>query len=83
MKKKKSKRKKKDFDEKFDRGEIEIDFSDGNLNDGLSKTKKLPPIVIPAWVSVEIESLSKIQANSKASVVRQLLVEALKNRKSA
>ncbi len=38
---------------------------------------RLPPISIPAWLASEIEGLLKLQANSRASVIRQLLVEAI------
>jgi len=51
--------------------------------DGLSKVVKLPPITIPVWLAAEIESLSQIQANSKASVIRQLLVEAIEAKKKS
>lgn len=79
--KKKNKPKKKGFDEQFDAGEVAVDFSKGIVTEGLSKTIKLPPMDIPVWLSVEIERLAAFQANSKASVVRQLLVEALEIRK--
>jgi hypothetical protein len=36
---------------------------------------------VPAWLALEIERLAQFQANSKASVVRQLLVEALEARR--
>ncbi|MCB9060626.1 MAG: hypothetical protein H6622_03785 [Halobacteriovoraceae bacterium] len=72
----------KDFDIEFDNGDVEIDFSEGIVNEGLSTTVKLPPISIPTWLAAEIESLSKLQANSKASIVRQLLVEAIKNKRA-
>lgn len=78
---KKSKQKKKDFDESFDAGEETIDFSSGTRTEGLSKTTKLPPMDVPAWLAVEIERLAQFQANSKASVIRQLLVEAIEARK--
>ena len=42
---------------------------------------KLPPITIPAWLAAEIESISQLLANSKASVIRQLLVEAIEAKK--
>lgn len=77
----KTKQKKKAFDDRFDSGEETIDFANGIVTEGLSKTVKLPPMDLPAWLSVEIERLAQFQANSKASVVRQLLVEALEARK--
>lgn len=79
--KRKNKPKQKDFDEKFDGGEATIDFSSGVVTEGLSKTMKLPPMDVPAWLAVEIEHLAQFQANSKASVIRQLLVEAIEARK--
>lgn len=79
--KKKDKQGKKDFDERFDKGEVNVDFSSGVVTEGLSKTMKLPPMDLPTWLAVEIERLAQFQANSKASVVRQLLVEALEARK--
>ena len=82
--KKKAKQKQKDsknFDERFDDGEESINFSSGIVTDGLSKSIKLPPMDVPAWLAVEIEHLAQFQANSKASVVRQLLVEAIQARK--
>lgn len=79
--KKKSKLEKKDFDQRFDDGEEVIDISSGLLTEGLGKTIKLPPMDIPTWLAIEIERLSRFQANSKASVVRQLLVEAIEARK--
>ena len=79
--KKKTKPKKKGFDEQFDAGETVVDFSSGTVTEGLSKAMKLPPMDIPAWLAVEIERLAQFQANSKASVVRQLLVEAIEARK--
>ncbi|HSA60301.1 MAG TPA: hypothetical protein VLJ37_11525 [bacterium] len=79
--KKKSKPSKKGFDQKFDAGEAAVDFSKGVVTPGLSKTIKLPPLDIPAWVGAEIERLAQFQANSKASIVRQLLVEGIESRK--
>lgn len=79
--KNRNKPKQKGFDERFDAGEEAIDFSGGTVTDGLGKTMKLPPMDVPAWLAVEIESLAQFQANSKASVVRQLLVEAIEARK--
>jgi len=81
--KKKSTPKRQGFDEQFDEGQAEIDFSKGMRTDGLSKVVKLPPITIPVWLAAEIESLSQIQANSKASVIRQLLVEAIEAKKKS
>ncbi len=82
--KKKQKPKKLGFDEKFDRGDISIDFSKGIKNEGLGKLVKLPTITIPMWLAMEIDTISQVQANSKASVIRQLLVEAVDaKRKSA
>ncbi len=78
--KKKNKLKKKGFDERFDEGREVIDFSGGHVTRGLSKTIKLPPLDVPAWIAMEIERLAQFQANSKASVVRQLLVEAVERR---
>lgn len=66
-----------DFDAAFDSGEIAIDFRDGILTEGMSHLVKLPPLSIPAWLALEIETISKVQANSKSSVIRQLLVEAV------
>lgn len=71
----------KDFDERFDSGDEVVDFSSGVKTEGLSKTIKLPPMDVPSWLAVEIEHLARFQANSKASVVRQLLVEAIEARK--
>jgi hypothetical protein len=73
--------KKKGFDEKFEGAEEAIDFSKGVVTQGLSKTIKFPPMDLPAWLAAEIERLAAFQANSKASVIRQLLVEALEARK--
>ena len=80
---KKNKLKIKDFDEGFDKGEIGIDFKNGILTEGLSKVVKIPPMTIPAWVALEIEKLSKIQANSKTAIIRQLLVEAIQKKQKA
>ncbi len=79
--KKKTKQSKKGFDERFDAGHAAINFSSGIVTQGLSKTIKLPPLDIPAWVSAEIESLARFQANSKAAIVRQLLVDGIEARK--
>ena len=79
--KKKNKQKKPGFDERFDEGEKGIDFSKAIHTEGLSKIVKLPPMTIPAWLAAEIEVLSRLQANSKASVIRQLLVEAIEAKK--
>ena len=81
--KKKNKPEKKNFDQAFDDGEALIDFEKGVPTEGLSKIVKLPPLTIPAWLALEIEKISKLQANSKASVVRQLLVEAIQAKKRA
>lgn len=66
-----------DFDAAFDAGEASIDFRDGVLTEGMRHLVKLPPLSIPAWLALEIETISKLQANSKSSVIRQLLVEAI------
>lgn len=79
--KKKESPKKKGFDERFDEGSEAIDFSKGVATKGISKTMKLPPMDLPAWLALEIARIAEFQANSKASVVRQLLVEALEARK--
>lgn len=81
MIRKKDKQKKKDFDQRFDKGEAIIDFSSGRVTEGLSKVVKLSPLDIPSWVGLEIERIAQFQANSKSSVIRQLLVEAIENRK--
>lgn len=78
---KKDKQKKKGFDEKFDAGEVSINFSSGVITEGLGKTMKLPPMDIPTWLALEIEKIAQFQSNSKASVVRQLLVDAIEARK--
>ena len=79
--KRKNRQKKKDFDERLDEGSEAVDFSSGVVTEGLGKTMKLPPMDLPAWLAMEIEHLAQFQANSKASVVRQLLVEAIEARK--
>lgn len=79
--KRKSKQEKKGFDKGFDAGDVSVDFSQGVVTEGLSKTIKFPPMDVPAWLAAEIERLAQFQANSKASVVRQLLVEAIEARK--
>ncbi len=66
------------FDQSFNEGKVSIDFSGGVITQGVSKMVKLAPMNIPVWLSVEIERLAKMQANSKASVIRQLLIEAIK-----
>jgi hypothetical protein len=66
-----------DFDAAFDSGEISVDFHGGILTEGMSRLVKLPPLSIPTWLALEIETISKVQANSKSSVIRQLLVEAI------
>lgn len=81
--KKNGRQKIKDFDEAFDKGDAGIDFSEGVLTEGLSKVVKLPPLNIPAWLAMEIENLSKLQANSKSAIVRQLLVEAVQAKRKA
>ena len=75
--KKKSKLNNKDFDKEFDSGRAAIDFSGASRTEGLSQVIKLPPLTIPAWLNAEIEKMAQLQANSKSSVIRQLLVEAL------
>jgi len=80
---KKEKQKEKNFDKAFDNGEGQVDFKEGVLTEGLSKIVKLPPLTIPAWLALEIEKISKTQANSKSSVIRQLLVEAIQAKKRA
>ncbi len=79
--KKKNKQKKKDFDQEFSDGKVAVDFTAGVKTSGLSRVKKLPPMTIPAWLNAEIEKISKLQANPKTAVIRQLLVEALMSRK--
>ena len=79
--KKKIKQNKRDFDERFDEAEANIDFSSGSKNSGLSKTTKFPPLDVPNWLASEIERIAQFQANSKASVIRQLLVEAIEQRR--
>lgn len=81
--KKKNKQKTGEFDRAFDDGKVSIDFSKGVKTEGLSEVVKLPPLTIPMWLAVEIENISKMQANSKAAVVRQLLVEAIQLKKRA
>ncbi|MFH0799463.1 MAG: hypothetical protein V2A66_04695 [Pseudomonadota bacterium] len=70
-----------DFDEAFDDGKVSIDFKGGTLTEGISALVKLPPLAVPAWLALEIEAISKIQANSKSSVIRQLLVEAIEGKR--
>lgn len=81
--KKKKLRSEKGFDTGFDAGKIGIDFSSSLRTEGLSQVVKLPPMDIPLWMAMEIEAQAKLQANSKASVVRQLLVEAIRAKKKA
>lgn len=81
--KRKNRQKIGDFDEAFDKGKAPVDFRDSILTEGLSKVIKLPPLSIPAWLALEIEKLSKIQANSKSSIIRQLLVEAIQAKRKA
>lgn len=78
--KKKSRQKKRDFDQEFDQGQIVIDFSHAVKTEGLSRVVKLPPLTITAWLNAELEKIAQLQANSKSSVIRQLLVEALSHR---
>lgn len=78
--KNKSRPKQKGFDEQFDAGKVVVDFSSGISTEGLSKTIKFPPMEVPSWLAIEIERLAQFQANSRASVVRQLLVEAIEVR---
>lgn len=80
--KKQGKQKIEGFDQAFDTGEVFINFKDSVLTEGLSQTTKLPPLSIPVWLAVEIKQLAKLQANSKASVVRQLLVEAVQSKQA-
>lgn len=75
--KRKNKQKNKDFDKDFDEGRVVIDFSQSLKTAGLSQVIKLPPLTIPSWLNVKIEQMAQLQANSKSSVIRQLLVEAL------
>lgn len=79
--KKKTKPKKKGFDALFDAGKAAIDFSTGVVTKGLSKTVKLPPLDVPGWLGLMIDRIAEFQANSRASVVRQLLVEAIESRR--
>lgn len=81
--KKKSRQKKKDFDEEFDAGKRAVDFSKGVLTEGLSKVVKFPPMNVPAWLALEIGKMAERQANSKAAIIRQLLVEAIEARRKA
>lgn len=80
--KKKIKPNKKDFDEIFDNAKEPIDFSGGTVTTGLSQSFKLPPLNIPSWVVAKIDQIATLQANSRAAVVRQLLVEALQHRQA-
>lgn len=80
---KKNKPKIKDFDEAFDEGDISINFEQGIPTGGLSKVIKLAPITLPAWLALEIDKLSKLQANSRAAIIRQLLVEAIQKKRKA
>ena len=77
---KKNRQKLKEFDEAFDNGEVEIDFSKGIVNQGLSKFVKLPPIDIPSWLALEIEKIAKLQGNTRAAVIRQLLTMAVEEK---
>ena len=78
--KKKTRQDKKDFDDRFDEGQEPIDFSKGVVTKGLSQSFKLPPLTIPSWVVLEIDQIAQLQANSRAAVIRQLLVEAIQHR---
>lgn len=49
--------KKQGFDERFNSGDEDIDFSKAVRTEGLSKVVKLPPITIPTWLAAEIESI--------------------------
>ena len=80
---KKNKQNKKAFDESFDQGEVEIDFSSGFVTEGLGKTIKLPPLDIPSWMHLEISRLAKRQGNNRSSVIRQLLYASLMRRKKS
>lgn len=80
---KKNKLKIEAFDEAFDKGDVSINFERGIVTAGLSKVVKLPPITIPAWLALEIDMLSKLHANSKAAIIRQLLVEAIQKKRKA
>ena len=78
--KKSRKQKTKGFDAAFDSGERSIDFSAGIPTEGLSKLVRLPPIEIPAYLAAEIDKLAKLQGNSRAAVIRQLLLSAIEAR---
>ena len=78
--KKRNKQNSKDFDEKFDKGKVTIDFSKGIPNEGLSKFVKLPPIDIPSWLAMEIQKLARLQGNSRAAIIRQLLTSAIEEK---
>ena len=78
--KKKIRLRNKDFDSDFDEGKLVVDFDGAIKTEGLSNVVKLPPMDIPLWIAIEIEAQAKLQANSKASVVRQFLVEAIRAR---
>ena len=75
--KKQSKSKIKNFDQAFDDGKASVNFTNGVLTKGLSNLITLPPLTIPGWLNAELERIAQLQANSKAAIVRQLLVEAL------
>ena len=77
--KKKNRPKAKGFDSEFDAGNVSIDFSTGLVTKGLSEFVKLPPIDIPSQVALEIEKLAKRQGNSRAAVIRQLLLWAIEH----
>lgn len=80
--KKKNKPRQKGFDAAFDEGDVGINFEQGIPTEGLSKVVRLPPLTVSAWLALEIEKISKIQANSKTAVIRQLLVEAVQAKKA-
>lgn len=80
---KKNKRSTRDFDRDFDRGKVSVNFKNGIVTEGLGRLVKFPPFTLPAWLALEIENLAKFQANSKASVVRQLLIAAIGSKKKA
>lgn len=79
--KRKTRQSKKGFDDRFDEGKAGIDFSAGTVTLGLSKPIRLPRMKIPSWVAAIIDHLAQFQANSKASIVSQLLVEGIEARK--
>lgn len=78
--KRKHRQKKRGFDELFDAGKVAVNFSHGVMTKGLSRTIKLPPLDVPGWLGLLIGRIAEFQANSRASVIRQLLVEAIEGR---